>query len=63
MNTNSPLLHSVLGMTKKHFAGLQERVGVLYTQGYRESDKDFRIRVLTEVDKQGKIRLVEAYLN
>ena len=63
MNKKSPLVHHVLNLSKKCFAGLQEQLNVTYAQGHHESEQDFRIRVLTEIDKQGKMRLVEAYLN
>lgn len=63
MNTKSPLVHHVLSLSKKSFTVLQHQLDVTYTQGHHESDKDFRIRVLTEVDKAGNMRLIEALLN
>jgi hypothetical protein len=38
-------------------------VGVTFSQGHHESTEDFRIRVLTEVEKAGKMRLIEEIIN
>lgn len=63
MNTKSPLVQHVLSLSKQRFAILQQQLDVMYTQGHHESDKDFRIRVLTVVDKAGNMRVIEALLN
>ena len=63
MNTKSPLVHDVLKLSKKSFAMLQEDLDVTYTRGHHETEQDFRLRVLTELDNRGSMRLVEAYIN
>jgi hypothetical protein len=63
MNKKSSLVHDVLQLNKSSFSRLQQEVGVTFSQGHHESTEDFRIRVLTEVEKAGKMRLIEEIIN
>lgn len=63
MNKKSSLVHDVLQLNKSSFSRLQQAVGVTFSQGHHESTEDFRIRVLTEVEKEGNMRLIETFIN
>jgi len=59
---NQQILHDAMALRGADFNRLQHELDVTFKQGVQEATQDFRKRVLTAVEQQGKLRQLEMLL-
>lgn len=60
---NKQVVYDAMHLRPSDFARVQQELGVTFHKGCQEDEKDFRTRVLTEIDNQGNLRLLEQLLS
>ena len=60
---HTQLVQDFMALREGERRSIQQALNITFERGSHESNKDFSVRVLTEVDNQGKIRTLEQLLN
>lgn len=56
------VINDAMNLRSADFHRIQREIGIDYHQGLHESDRDFRVRVLTQAENEGKMRQLESLL-
>lgn len=60
---NRQVVYDAMHLKVSDFSRVQEELGVTFQRGHHEDETDFRKRVLTEIDREGKMRNLEQLLS
>lgn len=59
---NNQVVYDAMHIKSSDFSRVQEELGVTFHKGHHEDETAFRKRVLQEIDREGKMRVLEQLL-